>query len=236
MKDEMKVKTMNRNLLPATAALLLAAASVTIGCGHSDKKEAEAAKLPPVRASLAHAEAAEIPQRLELSGTVEADATYVGGEWSNKRVHIRRRGTKRGRGTSKQCVFGVVERGGAAVAWAVPGERREVVEPLVSRSVGRGSLVCTDDCGAYLYLPALGYRHESVNHHAGEYVRGHVHTQTLDGFWGGLKNFLAAKGGVRPANLMRFVGEHCWRYNNRGLSRKEQAQKIYSLIVRIGGK
>ena len=59
---------------------------------------------------------ADLPGR--LSGTVEADATYVGGEWSNKRVHIRRRGTKRGRGTSKQCVFGVIERGGAAVAWA----------------------------------------------------------------------------------------------------------------------
>ena len=77
MKNEMKVMKMNRTTLPAIGALLLAATalSLAVGCGHSEKKEGEAAKLPAVRALLARAEAAEIPQRLELSGTVEADRT-----------------------------------------------------------------------------------------------------------------------------------------------------------------
>ena len=73
----------NRNLRPAQPhgtvigiALLAAALTlVTLGCGHSDKKEGEAARLPAVRASVVRAEAVEIPQRLELSGTVEADRT-----------------------------------------------------------------------------------------------------------------------------------------------------------------
>lgn len=171
-----------------------------------------------------------------MSGTVEADATYVGGKWANKRVRVRAKGTKRGRGTSKRCVFGVVQRGGAVRVWAVRGERQDEVEPLVLGAVAPGSRICTDECGAYLRLPELGYGHESVNHSAGEYARGDVHTQTLDGYWGLLKKFLAAKGGIRPENLMRFVGEHSWRHNNRGLSRKEQALKIYALLLKFGGE
>lgn len=186
-----------------------------------------------VIAAFQRAMCADAPARLR--GACEADATYVGGEWANKRVHIRAKGTKRGRGTSKQCVFGVVERGGPVVVWAVAGERRDVVEPLVLATVEAGSSVCTDECGAYKHLGEAGYRHETVNHSAGEYSRGDVHTQTLDGYWGLLKNFLSAKGGVRPANLMRFVGEHAWRYNNRSLSRKEQALEIFALVLKAGG-
>jgi len=183
-----------------------------------------------VIAALQRAMCGDAPARLR--GACEADATYVGGEWANKRVHIRAKGTKRGRGTSKQCVFGVVQRIGPVIVWAVPGERRDVVEPLIAGAVESGSTVCTDECGAYGRLAELGYGHETVNHHAGEYARGDVHTQTLDGYWGLLKNFLAAKGGVQPRHLMRFVGEHSWRYNNRGLSRKEQALKLYELMAK----
>jgi len=183
-----------------------------------------------VIAALQRAMCEDAPTR--LAGTCEADATYVGGEWANKRVHIRAKGTKRGRGTSKQCVFGIVQRGGPVIVWAVPGERREVVEPLIAATVERGARMRTDECGAYGRLAELGYGHETVNHHAGEYARGDVHTQTLDGYWGLLKNFLSAKGGVQPRNLMRFVGEHSWRYNNSGLSRKEQALKLYELMAK----
>ena len=184
-------------------------------------------------AAMQRAMCADLPGR--MSGDCEADGTYVGGEWANKRVHIRAKGTKRGRGTSKQCVFGVVQRGGPVRVWAVAGERRAEVEPLILSSVDTGSRFLTDECGAYGHLTEAGYRHETVNHSAGEYVRGDVHTQTLDGFWGLLKNFLSAKGGVQPVHLMRFVGEYAWRYNNRGLSRKEQALKIYALLVKFGG-
>ncbi|MBN1585251.1 IS1595 family transposase [Candidatus Uhrbacteria bacterium] len=182
-----------------------------------------------VIAALQRAMCGDAPVRLR--GAREADATYVGGDWANKRVHIRAKGTKRGRGTSKRCVFGVVQRRGPVIVWAVPGERREVVGPLIAAAVEPGATVCTDECGAYGHLAELGFGHETVNHGAGEYARGDVHTQTLDGYWGRLKNFLAAKGGVQPQHLMRFVGEHSWRYNNRGLSRKEQALKLYGLLV-----
>ncbi|MGA2912009.1 MAG: transposase [Methanoregula sp.] len=42
-----------------------------------------------------------------FSGIVEVDETYLVGQWKNKRKTIRNMGTKRGRGTKKQPVFGI---------------------------------------------------------------------------------------------------------------------------------
>ena len=56
--------------------------------------------LTRVRTRMLH----EVPQ--VFSGIVEVDETYVGGQWKNKRLGHRRRGTKRGRGTAKTPVFG----------------------------------------------------------------------------------------------------------------------------------
>jgi transposase len=51
-----------------------------------------------------------------FSGTVEVDETYLGGQRKNKRKTIRDKGTKRGRGTEKQPVFGILCRNGTV--WA----------------------------------------------------------------------------------------------------------------------
>jgi hypothetical protein len=47
-----------------------------------------------------------------FTGTVEIDETYRGGQGRNKRKMIRDQGTKRGRGTRKQPVFGILCRNG----------------------------------------------------------------------------------------------------------------------------
>src|SRR4030065_73723 len=58
--------------------------------------------------------AQDIPE--VFSGTVEVDETYVGGQWKNKRKSPRAGGSKRGRGTKKTPVFGILCRGGKG--WA----------------------------------------------------------------------------------------------------------------------
>jgi len=167
-----------------------------------------------------------------FSGTVEADATFLGGAWKNKRIHIRLRGTKRGRGTSKQCIFGLAQRfPGRIRTWFVISESRAETWPPIKHIISPGSLICSDECGAYQGLANEGYRHQWVNHSRNEFVRGGVHTQTLDGFWGQLKNFLASKGGVRRSELPRFVAEFVWRYNHRELLRKEQARRLLNLLL-----
>ncbi len=173
--------------------------------------------------------AGDVPK--DFSGTVEADATFLGGVWKNKRIHIRKRGTKRGRGTSKQAIFGLAQRAPNLVrVFFVRAESRKETKPHITAVVSKGSRICSDECGAYLKLEKLGYTHESVNHSKGEYVRGDVHTQTLDGFWGLLKNFLADKGGVRRGKLHHFVAEYVWRYNHRDLTRAQQVERLFALL------
>ena len=167
-------------------------------------------------------------------GTCEADETYVGGSWKNKAIHIRRQGSLKGRGTSKQGVFGLACRKTKEVhAWLVPNTQRNILFPIIRSVLPLGSLIYTDGLSMYKTLPKYGYRHDSVNHDAGEYVRGDVHTQTIDGFWGYLKNRLAVTGGIRKRYLPRFVGEHVWRYNHRFLSLTTKVRSLYRRVKSV---
>lgn len=175
-----------------------------------------------------------------LYGICEADETYVGGSWKNKAVHIRRQGTKRGRGTSKQPIFGVIERGDEHTSkvrvWLTKNTKNRALLPHIRRTICRGSIIYTDGRKGYRHLPRYGYLHDWVDHEAGEYVRGQVHTQNIDGYWGRLKTHLDSIGGIRKEHLHLFVGEHVWRFNFRHLTRKEQGQRLYSILTRFGGR
>ena len=56
-----------------------------------------------------------------FSGTVEVDETYIGAQWNHKRHRIKAAGSKRGRGSSKTPVFGILGRGGKVWAQVVSG-------------------------------------------------------------------------------------------------------------------
>ena len=160
-------------------------------------------------------------------GICEMDETYIGGAWKNKAIHIRRQGSARGRGTLKQEIFGIVSRNLKKVAvWLVPNGKRKTIFPIVKKHVVMGSIIFTDGFKIYRRLPVLGYIHQWVDHDAGEYVRGIVHTQTIDGFWGLLKTHLDSIGGIRKSEAKFYVGEYVWRYNNRDLNTKEQVKKL----------
>lgn len=172
-----------------------------------------------------------------FKGICEADETYVGGSWKNKAIHIRKQGAKRGRGTTKQAIFAIIQRHPQQVrVWLVKDSTNSSLVPHIRSQVCPGSAIYTDGRKGYRRLPRYGYIHEWVDHEAGEYVRGEVHTQTLDGYWGLLKTHLDSIGGIRKERLSIFIGEHQWRYNFRHLSRKEQAERIFLLLKRFGGK
>lgn len=170
-------------------------------------------------------------------GTCETDETYVGGAWKNKAIHIRRQGAKRGRGTEKQCIFGILGRQQQQVRiWCVPDATRTTLIPIIEDHVESGSAIYTDGLKTYRILTKHGYHHEWVDHDAGEYVRGDVHTQTLDGYFGLLKNHLAAVGGIRKERLALYLGEHVWRYNFRHRTLEEKVNRLLSLLKRFGGR
>ena len=151
-----------------------------------------------------------------FSGTVEVDEIYIGGQWKNKRHSVKASGSKRGRGTSKTPVFGILCRGGKVWAQVVPDVEAKTLMPLISRRVEVGSTVCSDTWPSYTGVAAKGYVHRLVKHHKGEYSDGKgSHINGLEGFWGFLKRRLTAKGGIRKERLPLYLAEYVWRYNHR---------------------
>jgi len=74
----------------------------------------------------------------------------------------------------------------------------------------------TDGEGQYRILAPLFASHESVNHGAGEYVRGDVHTNTVEGYYSILKRGITGVyHHVSAEHLKRYVGEFDFRYNHR---------------------
>ena len=75
----------------------------------------------------------DVPE--QLSGIVEVDETYMGGKWKNKRKTARAKGTKRGRGTSKQPVFGIYARKGTVWAEIVDDVGSETLQTIIKKHV-----------------------------------------------------------------------------------------------------
>jgi len=166
-----------------------------------------------------------------FSGTVEVDETYVGGHWKNKRKSIRDLGTKRGRGTKKQPVFGILCRNGLVWAEIVENVEAATLQPLISSKVKKGSIVCSDMWRAYTGIASRGFVHRLVNHGDREYSDGKGnHINGLEGFWGYLKRKLAVKGGIRREKLYLYLGEYVWRYNHRTEGDKVKLKRILELL------
>ncbi len=165
-----------------------------------------------------------------FSGVVEIDETYLGGAWRNKRLASRSQGTKRGRGTSKQAVFGILCRGGQVWAEIVPNVEAKTLLSLLRQRVKAGSVVCSDTFTSYTGVAAGGYIHRLVDHSQAFSDRKGNHVNGLEGFWGYLKRRLAVKGGVRRERLPLYLAEYVWRYNHRKLSAQEQVRSLLNLL------
>jgi transposase len=169
-----------------------------------------------------------------FSGTVEVDETYLGGQWKNKRKTIRDKGTKRGRGTKKQPVFGILCRNGTVWAEVVNDVEANTLQPLISQKVSTGSVVCSDTWKAYTGIAARGYVHRLINHGERQYSdeKGD-HINGLEEFWGYLKRKLASKGGIRRERLHLYLGEYVWRYNHRSDSERIKIRRLIQLLENI---
>jgi transposase-like protein len=162
------------------------------------------------------------PTYTRLTGHVEADEAYIGGEVKNNkslRAHSRRTGESfAGKNAGdKTAVFGIVQRKGEARAWVVPDTRQKTLLPKLYDAVHDESTLYTDSAGIYKVTGDEYFdRHEVINHALGEYVRGNVHTNNIEGFWSVLKRTI--KGtyiAPRPFHLQRYVEEQVFRFNSR---------------------
>ena len=167
-----------------------------------------------------------------FDGTVEVDETYLGGQWKNKRLSVKRNFTKanRGRGTKKQAVFGILSRNGKVWAELIDSVEAKQLQPRILKQVKKGSTVFSDTWRGYTGIAAKGYVHRLVKHSKDSYVTDGNHINGLEGFWGYLKRKLSSKGGIRLSRLHLYLGEYVWRYNYRYLSLKEQENYLIKLL------
>jgi len=167
-----------------------------------------------------------------FDGTVEVDETYLGGQWKNKRLSVKRSQAKpkRGRGTSKQAVFGILCRKGKVWADLIDSVEAKQLQPRILKQVKKGSVVFSDTWRGYTGIAAKGYVHRLVKHSKDSYVTNGNHINGLEGFWGYLKRKMTAKGGIRHNRLHLYLGEYVWRYNHRRLNLKEQEKHLMKLL------
>ena len=154
-----------------------------------------------------------------LFGIVEADETYVGGRprKGNNHGDDNQPKAKRGRGTSKTPVVGVMERGGRVVAMPFrPGDvNAKGLSRLIKRFVDTaGSLLITDEYRGYHNMSRF-IQHATINHQV-SYSDGIVHTNNIEGFWSLVKR---AWYGQHHHYSKKYVGlyiaEACYKFNNR---------------------
>ncbi len=111
-------------------------------------------------------------------------------------------------------LHGAIERGGDVQVSVIPDAKARTLKPQIRSRVEPGSTLYTDSAPAYFGLDQ-DYDHDTVDH-AFEYVRGHVHTNTMENFWSLLKRGLRGTYiSVEPFHLFRYLDEQVYRFNRR---------------------
>ena len=172
-----------------------------------------------------------LPEQIGGEGTggvVEADETYFGKtKGHGKGAHLGK----------KQKVVALVEREGRVRAFHVPSMNQETLKPILTEQIAASVRLMTDTASVYPEIGIAFALHETVNHSAGEYARGDVTTNTVEGYFGILKRGI---GGiyqdVSKEHLNRYVSEFNFRYNNPIALKIDDRQRTINALAGIGSK
>lgn len=147
-----------------------------------------------------------------LKGEVEVDETSWGGRPRRKLTPSE--GARHRE--AKPTILGMVERGGRIRLRVIAGRRGEPLSGAVRANVDPEAIIFTDDWQPYKPLSRRYAGHSVINHSAGVYVEGDIHTNTIEGFFGNLKTGM--RGTYKKVSrkwLQSYVDEYAWRYNQR---------------------
>lgn len=164
-----------------------------------------------------------------LSGIVEVDEKYHGGSIKNKSKTKRKQFEKSGKQfLDKVPLLTMLERGGQIVTVVLDNPRPSTgdLRPLINKHVEKGTQLITDGLHAYKALKDE-YNHEIVNHAQDEYVRGKLHTNTVEGFFSQIeRTVFGTHIYISPKYLNSYAGECAFRYIHR-----EKGQLMFHTIL-----
>ncbi len=149
----------------------------------------------------------------KLKGSVEADETAYGGRPKASMTRgMSQSEVQKFAKARKTGIVAMVERGGRVRAYVTP---REGALETVSLHVDPKATVYTDEWAGYRNLHTTHPTHYTIKHADRVYASGDVHTQTIEGFFGNIKNGIAGNyHGVSVKWLQSYINEYVWRYNH----------------------
>lgn len=158
----------------------------------------------------------------KLRGVVEVDEAYVGGK---RKSGIGRRPAHGGR---KLAVVALVERNGRARAFPVERVDSKTLHAAIAKHVDpMRSELMTDENTLYGGDVVAGMRHSTVKHMSGEFARGRVHSNTVEGFFSLLKRGIVGTfHHVSAGHLHRYCDEFSFRYSARTTTDGERAEML----------
>jgi hypothetical protein len=131
----------------------------------------------------------------------------------------------------------LVTRGGAVRSFHVEGTTSGQLLPIIRANISKEAFIISDDWKAYGALGKVYWMHQTVNHGIGEYVRGIVHTNTIEGYYSIFKRGM--KGVYQHCSerhLHRYLSEFDFRYSNRVRLGVDDVERTERAIKGIIGK
>jgi transposase-like protein len=162
-------------------------------------------------------------------GIVEADETFIG--------RIEGRTAKQGY-HHKHKILALVDRdSGHSRAFVIDRVHAVAIAPIILKNMAREARLFTDEATAYSAFSLTFADHQRVRHGAGEYGRGEVHTNTIEGY------FSIFKRGMRgiyqwcgEKHLHRYLAEYDFRYTNRQANGFNDAERADKLLLGVVGR
>ncbi len=168
-----------------------------------------------------------------FDGTTECDEVYLGGKEGNK--HASKKNI-----AEKTVVVGMVNREtGKAKATVVESNKSYELQEVIYKNVKEGSNIVTDSYNGYDCL-YWNYKHESVKHSVGEYVKESsrvsfkIHTNTVEGMFSHLKRtILGTYHWISKKHTNAYLQEVGFRYSTRKVS---DEFRLVSLLKNTAGR
>ncbi len=163
----------------------------------------------------------------KLRGNVEVDEGFFGGHGDGGKYNENYSDVMK----KKAKVITAVERGGEMRAKKVADLTATTIGQFLDENVQvQNTRLMTDENNRY-HNVALGYNRQTVNHKKKEFVRGDVHVNNVEWFWGHVKKSIRGTyKSISKEQLQAYLDAFVWHYNNRHNDRQRFASLLNALL------